>query len=189
MIRAERKGVHAARKRHAGSGALLVARVVGWVRRDRAWIVVVRTAGNDPAGPAQVERQVPNKAAVKPQLDYLAGRIRVAHADPEETLRQYIHEVRRTRRVTAGDEARLRRAIEHGQEAAEDARHQLVQAHLEDAMLIAQSYWAPGRSLKVLIQEANLGLLRAAEAFDWRAPEGFSTQAGPWIHEAIADSL
>lgn len=73
--------------------------------------------------------------------------------------------------------------------AYERARDQLVTANLRLAMSIANGYRYRGLPLEDLIQEANLGLMRAAEKFDFRRGFKFSTYATNWIRQCITRSL
>jgi len=78
----------------------------------------------------------------------------------------------------------------HGSIAAyEHARDQLVTANLRLAMSVAYAYRYRGLSLEDLIQEANLGLMRAAEKFDFRRGFKFSTYATNWIRQSVTRSV
>jgi RNA polymerase primary sigma factor len=71
---------------------------------------------------------------------------------------------------------------------AKEARERLVQAHLRLVVFVARKYIAHGRSFADLIQEGNIGLLRAVEKFDFRVGVRFSTYAYWWIRQAVARS-
>lgn len=80
---------------------------------------------------------------------------------------------------------RLERAVAHG----ERARRQFVEANLRLVVSIARTYRTPGVDLSDLVQEGNLGLLRAVERFDPSFGVRFSTYATYWIRQAVRQGL
>ena len=100
-----------------------------------------------------------------------------------DLFRLYLDEIGRHPLLTADDEVRLAQAYEAGDEAA---RRRMVESNLRLVVSIARRYWATGLPLGDLVQEGNLGLLRAVEKFDWRKGVKFSTYATWWIKQAIA---
>ena len=129
-----------------------------------------------------------------------------------EAMALYLREIGRVPLLTAADEVRLAQAIERGQTAAERLRDESVggaereelEAHvhegeaaragLADANLrlvvsVARRYSNRGVPLIDLIQEGNLGLLRAVEKFDWRRGFKFSTYATWWIRQAVSRAI
>src|SRR5215467_4575718 len=92
----------------------------------------------------------------------------------------------RTRLLTAADEVRLARRIERGDLAAKD---ELVTANLRLVYALAQPYRNRGVPLEDLVQEGSLGLIRAAEKFDYRRGLKFSTYAAWWIRRSIMDAF
>jgi RNA polymerase primary sigma factor len=87
--------------------------------------------------------------------------------------------------VSAEERRRLRRAVAAG----EDARHRFVRANLRLVVWVARRYRGAGLPLADLVQEGNLGLLRAVETFDHRKGFTFSTYATWWIRQRIGRAL
>jgi RNA polymerase primary sigma factor len=88
--------------------------------------------------------------------------------------------------LTADEERRLARAIERGDLAAKD---RLVRCNLRLVASVARRHVGRGLPMEDLLQEGVVGLIRAAEKFDWRRGTRFSTYAVPWIRQAIAQGL
>jgi len=107
----------------------------------------------------------------------------VSLVDP---VRIYLKEIGRVALLKAEEEVALAKAIEAGDEGA---RHHLAEANLRLVVSIAKKYTARGVSLLDLIQEGNLGLLRAVEKFDYHRGYKFSTYAHWWIRQAITRAL
>jgi RNA polymerase sigma factor (sigma-70 family) len=82
-----------------------------------------------------------------------------------------------------------RRALEADVAAAASARQRFIQSNLRLVVSIAKRYQGTGMSLLDLIQEGNLGLMRAVEKFDWRKGFKFSTYATWWIRQAIGRGI
>jgi RNA polymerase primary sigma factor len=88
--------------------------------------------------------------------------------------------------LTAAEEIELAKRIERGDLAAKD---RLINSNLRLVVRFATRYQGHGLSLQDLVQEAMLGLIRAAEKFDWRRGYKFSTYAVLWIKQAIQRGL
>ncbi len=100
-----------------------------------------------------------------------------------DLFRLYLDEIGRHPLLTAEDEVRLAKAYEAGDERA---RRTMIESNRRLVVAIARRYWATGLPMGDLVQEGNLGLLRAVEKFDWRRGVKFSTYATWWIKQAIA---
>jgi RNA polymerase sigma factor (sigma-70 family) len=130
-----------------------------------------------------------------------------------DAVGRYLDEVSGHLLLTAEDEVRLARAIELGETAesrlrseaaltideqirlrsmvrqGEEAKLTFIRSNLRLVISIAKRYTGRGMDLLDLIQEGNLGLIRAVEKFDWRKGFKFSTYATWWIRQAIARGL
>jgi len=84
--------------------------------------------------------------------------------------------------ITREQEVVLAKRIEKGDKHARD---QMVNANLRLAFSIARKYHRPGQSLDDLIQESNIGLMKAVDKFDWRKGFKFSTYATWWIRQSV----
>ncbi|MBI3968802.1 MAG: sigma-70 family RNA polymerase sigma factor [Chloroflexi bacterium] len=98
----------------------------------------------------------------------------------------YLREIRQARLLTAEKEIGLAQRIERGDESAREA---LIRANLRLVVNIAKRHPGRGFSLLDLIQEGNIGLLRAVTGYDWRRGYRFSTYATWCIRQAITRAL
>jgi RNA polymerase sigma factor (sigma-70 family) len=127
----------------------------------------------------------------------------------DDLVHLYLSDVGRRALLTKGDEARLAKLIEAGADArrqlrdrcgaspgrrralcrtvrvGDQARHRFVEANLRLVVSIAKKYQASGVPLDDLVQDGNLGLIRAVAKFDWRKGFKFSTYATWWIRQSI----
>jgi RNA polymerase primary sigma factor len=104
----------------------------------------------------------------------------------EDAVRLYLRSIGRVPLLTREDEVRLAKRIEQNDMTAKNA---LIEANLRLVVSIAKRYTGRGLTLLDLIQEGNLGLIRAVEKFDWRRGFKFSTYATWWIRQAITRAL
>ena len=121
----------------------------------------------------------------------------------DDPVRMYLKEIGRVPLLSMDDEKRLAMAIESGEKealkngtadnavvfAGEDAKRRLTEANLRLVVSIAKKYVGRGMLFLDLIQEGNLGLIRAVEKFDYRKGYKFSTYATWWIRQAITRAL
>ena len=137
----------------------------------------------DPAvAAAQVERAPDGK-----------GRRRKAKAQIDlrpdmttDSLQLFLKDIGKVRLLTAQEEVDLAKRIERGDL---DAKQKMVESNLRLVVSIAKNYRNQGLPFLDLIQEGTLGLVRAAEKFDYRKGFKFSTYATWWIRQAIARAL
>jgi len=104
----------------------------------------------------------------------------------EDPVRMYLKEIGRVDLLTADEEIDLAQRMEQGDEAA---RERLAEANLRLVVSIAKRYVGRGMQLLDLIQEGNLGLLKAVEKFDYHKGYKFSTYATWWIRQAITRAI
>ncbi|MBN8662351.1 MAG: sigma-70 family RNA polymerase sigma factor [Candidatus Melainabacteria bacterium] len=104
----------------------------------------------------------------------------------EDSVRLYLREIGRVKMIKPDEEIELARLIAKGDQ---DAKKKLIQANLRLVISIAKKYLNRGLPFQDLIQEGNLGLIRAAEKFDHTKGFKFSTYATWWIRQAISRGL
>src|SRR3989337_538821 len=110
----------------------------------------------------------------------------VQSATAADPIRTYLKEIGGVSLLSAKDEVRLAKLIEKGDQ---DAKNALIEANLRLVVSVAKRYMGRGLNLLDLIQEGNLGLIRAVEKFDWRRDYKFSTYATWWIRQAITRAI
>ncbi|MGN6167945.1 MAG: sigma-70 family RNA polymerase sigma factor, partial [Solirubrobacteraceae bacterium] len=101
-------------------------------------------------------------------------------------LQLFLRDIGKVRLLTAQEEVKLARRIERG---SFEAKQKMVESNLRLVVSIAKNYRNQGLPFLDLIQEGTLGLVRAAEKYDYRRGFKFSTYATWWIRQAIARSL
>jgi RNA polymerase primary sigma factor len=104
----------------------------------------------------------------------------------DDPVRMYLKEIGRVNLLTAKQEVELAKEMEAG---SEEARHHLTEANLRLVVSVAKKYLNRGLSFLDLIQEGNLGLMRAVEKFDYKRGFKFSTYATWWIRQAITRAI
>src|SRR5664280_1558475 len=127
--------------------------------------------------------ETPEADAESSNLKKLDLSVKTATSDP---VRLYLREIGKVALLTAEQEVSLAKRIERHDM---DAKSQLVEANLRLVVSIARRYVGRGMTLLDLIQEGNLGLIRAVEKFDYRKGFKFSTYATWWIRQAITRGL
>src|SRR6266705_126783 len=120
----------------------------------------------------------------------------------DDPVRMYLREIGRVLLLTAEEEVRLAQRMERGKteqlkanpnrryiEDGEEAQRRLTEANLRLVVSVAKKYIGRGMSLLDLIQEGNIGLIRAVEKFDYTKGYKFSTYATWWIRQAITRAI
>jgi RNA polymerase primary sigma factor len=121
--------------------------------------------------------------ASEPGPSYAIDELSVMTGD---TLQLFLRDIRRHPLLTAAEEVELAKRIERGDL---EAKERMVNSNLRLVVSVAKKYQGHELSLLDLIQEGILGLIRAAEKFDWRKGYKFSTYATFWIRQAIQRGL
>lgn len=147
-----------------------------------------------------------------PPSDEIDAELETEGIGTDDPVRIYLREIGRVHLLTAQEEMQIAQQIECGEEATvrlnnhdfsmseqlhlqrrkregEVARERLIQANLRLVVSIAKKYLRHGMSMLDLIQEGNIGLMRATEKFDYRRGFKFSTYATWWIRQAITRAI
>jgi RNA polymerase primary sigma factor len=121
-----------------------------------------------------------SESTEEPDADLPAG------IEVDDPVRMYLKEIGRVPLLTAEEEVELAKRIEMGDEAA---KRKLAEANLRLVVSIAKRYVGRGLLFLDLIQEGNLGLMKAVDKFDYRKGYKFSTYATWWIRQAITRAI
>ncbi|MCB9688523.1 MAG: sigma-70 family RNA polymerase sigma factor [Alphaproteobacteria bacterium] len=109
--------------------------------------------------------------------------------DPAALLNKYLRSMGQIPLLSHKDEVEVARRIDDGGPDAELAKAALVRANLRLVVSVAKQYTYRGLPLADLIQEGNLGLMKAVEKFDWTKGFKFSTYASWWIRQSIIRAI
>jgi RNA polymerase primary sigma factor len=139
----------------------------------------VEIVEGDEAAPGE-EREVDLEVEAIPKLDLS---IKTVSSDP---LRMYLREIGKVPLLTRAEEVTLAKRIERQDM---EAKGRLIEANLRLVVSIAKHYTGRGMHFLDLIQEGNLGLIRAVEKFDYRRGFKFSTYATWWIRQGVTRAL
>jgi RNA polymerase primary sigma factor len=146
---------------------------------------------DDEVAPAAIE--VPGEVASDPVRMYLReiGRVSLLSPADESRLAAAMHqgEVAQKSLLQPNVSGRARARLKEAVDAAEIARQRLAEANLRLVVSVAKRYIGRGMSFLDLIQEGNIGLLRAVERFDYSKGYKFSTYATWWIRQAITRAI
>ena len=157
-------------------------------------------------GPEDVELVEDAEIMADTKWDDLQDGLGIVVADLESSLddpvRMYLREIGRVPLLSAEEEVRLAQRMERGKlertkanpsrryiEDGEEAQRRLTEANLRLVVSVAKKYIGRGMSLLDLIQEGNIGLIRAVEKFDYTKGYKFSTYATWWIRQAITRAI
>ncbi len=107
----------------------------------------------------------------------------------EDPVRMYLKDIGKVPLLTAEEEIELAKKMEDGGDEGEEAKKKLAEANLRLVVSIAKRYVGRGMLFLDLIQEGNLGLIKAVEKFDYTKGYKFSTYATWWIRQAITRAI
>lgn len=150
---------------------------------------------------ADLELDLDLDDTLPPVGDDLGGEINLGEVEEEELVdpvdlaaeynlddpvRMYLKEIGQVKLLSADEEVDLAKRVASGDKAAKD---KLTEANLRLVVSIAKKYSGRGLHILDLIQEGNIGLIRAVDKFDWTKGNKFSTYATWWIRQAITRTI
>ena len=144
---------------------------------EASGVDVLRITGNDVDDTLMLEEEV--------ELDKIDLSVPEG-VSIEDPVRMYLKEIGKVPLLSAEEEIELAKRMENGDE---DAKKRLAEANLRLVVSIAKRYVGRGMLFLDLIQEGNLGLIKAVEKFDYRKGYKFSTYATWWIRQAITRAI
>ena len=130
--------------------------------------------------PEEVEKEYEGKREDEPEI------LHSERGSAEDPVRMYLKEIGKVPLLSAEEEIELAKRMEMGDE---EAKKKLSEANLRLTVSIAKRYSGRGMQFLDLIQEGNLGLIKAVEKFDYRKGYKFSTYATWWIRQSITRAI
>lgn len=127
------------------------------------------------------DEDVPDEKELQDISNLIVGDVKV-----NDSVKIYLKEIGKVRLLTAQEEVEIAQRIANGDE---DAKQELINANLRLVISIAKRYAGRGMPFLDLIQEGNMGLIKAVEKFDYTKGFKFSTYATWWIRQAITRAI
>lgn len=158
-----------------------IAQIPGSPELEASSILALPAASSDDAHPAR--RANPRRRRSE---DSEEGTVHASDAGESDAVMTYLREIGRVPMITHEREIELAQRIEMGDRTAQK---QFILANLRLVVSIAKRYVGRGLTLLDLIQEGNIGLIRAVQRYDWRRGHRFSTHATWWIRQAISRAV
>lgn len=140
----------------------------------------IKFGDEDKSGEVKPEEYVEEEVATT--TTYVAGE----ESEVSDPIRMYLREIGKIPLLTLQGEVALSKRVEQGNQ---EAKKKLIEANLRLVVSIAKKYTGHCLSFLDLVQEGNIGLIRAVEKFDFRKGFRFSTYASWWIRQAITRAL
>ena len=134
-------------------------------------------------------REIENEVAQYNKPEKMAELLESEGLAIDDPVRMYLKEIGRVPLLTLEEELELAQQMRDGGERAEEAKSKLVEANLRLVVSIAKRYVGKGMFFLDLIQEGNLGLMKAVKKFDHTKGYKFSTYATWWIRQSITRAI
>ena len=162
-----------------------MSKVIEFFERNKVYVLTI-TEDDDDVEPDDLLFELDDEEEIDMEQIDLSIPDGVSIEDP---VRMYLKDIGKVPLLTAEEEIELARKMEDGGIEGEEAKKKLAEANLRLVVSIAKRYVGRGMLFLDLIQEGNLGLIKAVEKFDYTKGYKFSTYATWWIRQAITRAI